>query len=122
MFFISVEDFLTQTSAIPRLSRAEEDALVLRMTSGDVAAREAFVRSYLPLVMSHVCRVPQEICTLNTIYACIATVEKSVDNINALRDSEAFARHLGWGFASVITAYFIMTIDFCLFVCYNTEV
>lgn len=30
MLFVSVEDFLTQASAIPRLSRDEEKALALR--------------------------------------------------------------------------------------------
>ena len=41
MLFISVEDFLAQVRAIPRLTREEEKALARRMLCGDEAAREA---------------------------------------------------------------------------------
>ncbi len=96
MLFISMEDFLTQASGIPRLSRDAEKDLAQRMVSGDRNARETLVRSQLPLVSALVRRAPQKIRTLRTVYACIATVEKGVDSFNFLQDSETFAHYLGW--------------------------
>jgi len=94
MLFLSVEDFLTQTGTIPRLSRDEEKALAARMASGDRSAREVLVRSYLPQAAGFVRRAPRMIRSLRTVYACIATVETCVDRFPFLQSSEPFAHHL----------------------------
>ena len=103
MLFISVEDFLTQATAVPRISREEEKVLAQRMVAGDDTARETLVRSYLPLVASHIRRAPQDIRTLNTVYVCVAMLEKSVDRFHFQQDSETFTHHLGWGLRQCIT-------------------
>ena len=103
MLFISVEDFFTQASAIPRLSRDEEKDLAQRMAAGDQAAREALVRGYLPMAAGRIRWAPREIHTLRTVYACIAAVEKSVDRFNFQQDSEPFVHHLGWALRQCIT-------------------
>lgn len=103
MLFISVEDFLTQASGIPCLSRDAEKDLAQRMISGDRNAREMLVRSQLPLVAGYVRRAPQKIRTLRTVYVCIAATEKSVDSFNFLQDSETFVHHLSWRLRQCIT-------------------
>lgn len=103
MLFISVEDFLSQVSGIKHLSRDEEKALAQRMNAGDRTAREALVRSRLPMVAAYVQRAPQTIRTLHTVYACIAALEKSVDCFNFLQNSEPFVHHLGWRLRQCIT-------------------
>lgn len=103
MLFISVEDFLTQASTMPRLSRDEEKALAQRMANGDQAARETLVRSYLPMVAGRIRQAPQNIRTLRTVYACIAALEKSVDRFDFQQGSEAFVHHLGWALRQCIT-------------------
>ena len=103
MLFISAEDFFAQVSGIPRLSRDEEKTLAQRMGSGDRAARESLVRSYLPMVASHIRRAPREIRTLRTVYVCVAALEKSVERFNFLQDSEPFTHHLGWVLRQCIT-------------------
>ncbi|MBQ8768373.1 MAG: hypothetical protein IJZ15_01800 [Oscillospiraceae bacterium] len=103
MLFTGVEDFLTQAKAMPRLSRSEEKALARQMAAGDQAAREALIRSYLPLAAAHIRRAPREIRTLRTVYACIAAVEKGVDSFNFQQDGETFPHHLSWRLRQCIT-------------------
>ncbi len=103
MLFISVEDFLTQVSAIPRLSREEEKNLAQRMAAGDSAAREALVRGYLFMAAATIGRAPQNIRTLRTVYACIDAIEKGVDGFHFLQDGETFMHHLSWRMRQCIT-------------------
>ena len=103
MLFISVENFLTQTNAISRLSRDEEAALAQQMAAGDEAARQALIRSCLPLAAAYFRRAPQKIRTLRNVYACIAAVEKSVDTFHFQQGSKRFAHHLNWHMRQCIT-------------------
>ena len=103
MIFISVEDFFTKASTIPRLSREEEKALAIRMIDGDDEARKKLIYSYLPSVAFHVRRAPENIRTLNTVYACIDALEKAIDRFDFLQDSETFAHHLSWCLRQCIT-------------------
>ncbi len=103
MIFVSVEDFLSKVKDIPRLTRVEEKALAHQKAEGDKQARETLRLSYLPFVAAFVRRAPREIQTLNTVYACIAALEKGVDSFNFLQDSETFAHHLGWRLRQCIT-------------------
>lgn len=103
MLFISVEDFLSQAKAMPRLSRDEEKALAAQMAAGDAAARDALIRSYLPLIAGHIQRAPQNIQTLRTVYAYIAELEKGVDRFNFQQDREPFTHHLSWRLRQCIT-------------------
>lgn len=103
MLFISVEDFLAQVRAIPRLTREEEKALARRMLCGDETAREALVRSYLYMAAAYVRRAPKDVQSLRTAYACIDALEKAVDRFNFLQDSETFTHHLSWCLRQCIT-------------------
>lgn len=103
MLYISVEDFFSQVGKIPRLSRDEEIDFARRMAEGDEAARDALVRGYLPMVASYIRRMPQEIRTLHTVYTCIASLEKGVDQFNFLQESESFVHHLSWRMRQCIT-------------------
>ena len=103
MLFISVEDFLTQVSAIPRLSRDEERSLAAKKAAGDSAAKEAIVEGYLYQVAAYLRRAPQQIRTLHTLYACVAALEKAVDRFDFLQDSETFTHHLSWALRQCIT-------------------
>ena len=94
MLFIGAEDFFTQASAVPRLSREEEISLAKKMAEGDQSARQTLVRSYFPMVAGVIRRGPKAIQTLRTVYACIAELEKGVDGFNFLQDSEPFTHHL----------------------------
>ena len=103
MIFISVEDFLTKANTIPRLNRSEERALAIRMIDGDDEAKKKLIYSYLPSVAFHVRRAPENIRTLNTVYACIDALEKAIDRFDFLQDSETFAHHLSWCLRQCIT-------------------
>ncbi len=103
MLFISVEDFFSQVSGIRHLSRTEEIELAQRMAEGDAAARDALVRSYLPMVAAHIRRAPQEIRTLHTVYTCIVSLQKGVDCFNFLQENESFVHHLSWRLRQCIT-------------------
>lgn len=103
MLFVSVEDFLLQTGAISRLTRAREKTLAQCMVEGDEAARKMLVHSYLPMVAAYIRRAPRCIRTLRTVYACIAQVEKGVDTFNFQQEGETFTHHLGWRLRQCIT-------------------
>ncbi len=103
MLFICVADFFRAAKAISLPTREEEKALARRMANGDNDARDALIRGYLPIVAAHVHRAPQEIRTLHTVYACIAALEKGVDQFNFLQDGETFLHHLCWRLRQCIT-------------------
>ena len=103
MLFISIEDFITKANTIPRLSREEEKAIVLRMIDGDEEAKDKLIYSSLPSVAFHVRRAPENIRTLNTVYACIDALEKAIDRFDFLQDSETFAHHLSGCLRQCIT-------------------
>lgn len=103
MIFISVDDFLSKMSTIPRLSRDEEKSLALRMLEGDDDARKKLIYSYLPSAALYVRNAPKNIRTLHTVYTCISAVENAVNRFNFLQDSETFAHHLGWCLRQCIT-------------------
>jgi len=103
MLFISVEDFFTQVSAAPSLSRDEVKALAQQMAAGDTAARDAIVRSYLPLAAAYVRRAPRRLRTLHTVYACVAALEKAVDRFNFFQDNDTFTHHAVWYLRQCIT-------------------
>lgn len=103
MLFVTVEDFLTQASTIPPLTREEETALARRMAQGDTAARETLVRGYLPLVAAFVRRAPAAVRTLDTVYAGIAALERAVDGFDFQQTGETFAHRLGWALRQTVT-------------------
>ena len=103
MLFVNVEDFLNQAKNIPPLSREEERELGQQKAAGDSTARETLVRYHLPMVAACVRRAPQEIRTLHTVYACIASLEQGVDGFNFLQDGETFTHHLSWRLRQCLT-------------------
>lgn len=103
MLFISVEDFFRSAKAAPPMPREQEKALAVRMAGGDKAARDALVRRYLPMAASYVRRLPREVQTLRSVYACISALEAGVDRFNFLQDGETFTHHLSWRLRQCIT-------------------
>ena len=103
MFFLSADDFFTKASSIPRLTREEEKALAQQMAAGDKSAREALVRGYLPFVAAYVRRCPPNLQTLSTVYTCIDSLDKAVDQFHFLQESETFIHHLSWRMRQCIT-------------------
>lgn len=103
MLFISVEDFFAQVKALPSLTREGERDLAARMAAGDTAAREELVRGYLPMVAACLRRAPSSVQTLDTVYACIATLEQGVDRFRFEQTGETFAHHLSWRLRQCIT-------------------
>ena len=102
MLFISVEQFFSCAKKVPRLTREEEKQCAREMTQNS-DARDRLIHNYLPQVAAAIRRAPQEIQTLQTVYACILTLEKGVDTFNFLQDSETFSHHLSWILRQCVT-------------------
>lgn len=102
MLFISVEDFLLQAEAIPKLTPEQEQTLAEQMATGDPAARGELIRGYLPVAAAFVRRAPRQIQTLRTVYACVAAVETGVDRFD-FSGREKFVNHLCWRLRQCIT-------------------
>ena len=96
MLYISVEDFLSKSSGIKRLSRQEEKVLAQAMKNGSTDAREALIRSYLPQVAANVRRCGPYSQSLSLVYECLQALEKAVDSFDFSQDSETFAHRLSW--------------------------
>jgi len=96
MIFVTTADFYAKAAACTRLSREEELDCARRMKSGDTAARQAIIESYLPSVAAHLRRTgtaPQE---LGKVLYCMQALEKAVDGFNFFQDSETFSHRLSW--------------------------
>lgn len=102
MLFISIEDFFAQAKNAPRLTREEEKQLAKEMEQ-NAAARAQLIRNYLPFVAARIRRAPKKLQNLQTVYTCLVSLEKGVDQFNFLQDSETFAHHLGWRLRQCIT-------------------
>ncbi len=102
MLFISVEDFFERAKSATRLTREEEKQCAQAMAES-TEARERLICSYLPQVAACIKRAPQKIQTLQTVYTCIASLEKGVDSFNFLQDGESFSHHLSQRLRQCIT-------------------
>lgn len=96
MLFVTAEDFFAQAGEMPPLTRQEERALAARKDAGDPAARQRLVEGYLPMVAAVMRRWPRDLQTLDTVYACLHTLEQGVEGFDFAQDSETFAHHLSW--------------------------
>lgn len=102
MLFLSAQDFFTQAAAVPRLTREEEKQLAQAMPQ-DPAARDRLIRGYFPLVAGYIRRSPKYLRTLQTVYVCLAALEKDVDSFDFLHSNERFSHHLNWRLRQCIT-------------------
>ena len=102
MLFIRAEDFFAQASEAPRLTREEEKQLAREMGQNP-AARERLIKSYYPMVASHIRRAPRDVQTLRTVYVCLESPAEGVDQFDFLQDSETFTHHLSWRMRQCIT-------------------
>lgn len=102
MLFVSAEDFFAQAKNIPQITREEERLLAQRLGQ-DPAAREGLIRGYLPYVANYIRRTSKDLQTLQTVYACLDTLEKGVDSFNFQQDGESFSHHLSWRLRQCIT-------------------
>ena len=102
MLFISVEDFYDKAKNEQRLTREQEKSLYLKMRAGDGEARVLLLKSYLPFIASFIKRSPESIRTLDTVYRCIAALERCADGFDFSQDSESFVHRLSFYLRSCI--------------------
>lgn len=96
MLYTCVQDFFEKTAGQPRLSRAEERALALRMAQGDAAARHQLQGGYLPMVAGHLRHCAPHLQTLRHLYLCLQALDNAMDAFDFLQDSEPFSHRLSW--------------------------
>ncbi len=96
MLFINAEDFFSRAAKYTRMTREEEKCCARNMAQGDTDARKKLIQSYYPQVAAQVRKAPKELQTLQTVYCCIASLEKGVDNFDFQQNGETFAHHLSW--------------------------
>ena len=104
MLLLCAEDFLEAARKAKRLPRETEKQLALEMKTGCPNARQAIIDSYLPILASHILRLPKKLQTLNTVYRCLQCLEKGVDTFNFQQDIECFSHHLCRRMRQCITA------------------
>ena len=102
MLFVSTEDFFARAKEMPRITREEERQLARQMGQ-DPAARDRLICSYIPSVAGCICRAPENVQNLQTVYACLDTLEKGVDSFDFQQDHESFSHHLSWRLRQCIT-------------------
>ena len=95
MLFLSAADFFEQAAKQPRLTREDEKRLAQQFLE-DPNTREQLTRSYYPRVAGKIRRMPQQLQTLKTVYACLDTLEKGVDRFDFSQTRELFSHHLSW--------------------------
>lgn len=95
MLFLSAADFFEQAAKLPHLTREDEKRLAQQFLE-DPNTREQLIRSYYPMVAGKIRRMPQQLQTLKTVYACLDTLEKGVDRFNFSQSQELFSHHLSW--------------------------
>ena len=103
MLYITAEDFFNTVKDSVPLTREEERALAARKEGGDPVARQRLVEGYLPFVAAVIRRAPAALHTLDTVYACIHSLEQGVDGFDFAQDSETFAHHLSGRLRRCIT-------------------
>lgn len=104
MYFMNPEDFFSQVSVIPPLSREETRALGIRLASGDASAREALIRGHLPFVAACIRqRGPRNLQTLHTVYACMNALTKTVDSFDFTRENAHFIHALSRALRQCLT-------------------
>ena len=105
MLYISVQDFFEKTAEILPLGREEERACAARMRQGDEAARERLIRTYLPMIASHIKHAPQYIQGLHLVMLCVKELDSAVDTFDFLQNSESFAHRFEWQLRQIIVRH-----------------
>lgn len=107
MVFISIDDFFEKAETCRVLSRQEEIECVKQMKSGDTAARERLIQSYIPMVARHIKHAKPHMQTLGLVLYCVQALEKAVDSFNFLQESETFAHRLSWHLRQAVVNYIV---------------
>lgn len=107
MVFYSIEDFYEKAENCLRMTRQEEIACAIKMRAGDTAAREQLIKSYIPMVASHIKRMKRDQQTLGLAVYCIQALEKAVDSFDFLQESETFTHRLSWWLRQATTEYIV---------------
>jgi len=105
MVFISAEDFFAKAEAAVRLSREDEVAFALLMSSGDIVAREKIINSYLGVVAARIKRLPTNMQTLDVVYRCKSALEQVVDTFDFTQSSEPFIHRLSLALRQAIAEH-----------------
>ena len=94
MIYISVHDFYEKAAQCKKLTRQEEIDCAILMQSGDAAARERIIQSYIPMVAGFIKHARQNMQTLGMVMYCMQALEQAVDSFDFMQSSETFARRL----------------------------
>ena len=108
MLFYSLKDFESKTSGLKLIGREEEIDCARRMKNGDKAARERLIEGYLPMVVSHTKRWPDDWRTFGMVCYCLSALEKAVDSFDFLQEGETFIHRLSWVLRQT-TMHYIVT-------------
>ena len=111
MVYISVDDFYEKVSSFSAMSRQEEIECARLMANGDILARERLIQSYLPMVAAHVKRASADIQSLGLILCCQQALERAVDTIDFLQESESFSHRLSWCLRQAVIKYLTIKRD-----------
>ena len=103
MLFINMEDFFSKANEALYIDREEEKALAARITNGDEEAKEILLKSSLRLVAAMVRRAPENIRTLQTVYACMAVAQKGVETYDPQKSNQPLSRYLSWRLRQCVT-------------------
>lgn len=105
MVYISVNDFYEKVSSFSTMSRQEEIECAKQMKSGDAAARERLIQSYMPMVASHIKHTRMQ--SLGLVLYCLQALEKAVDTFNFFQDGEPFSHRLSWCLRQATVSYIV---------------
>ena len=107
MIFSNIEDFYEKASICARLTRQEEIDCAKKMKTGDNAAREKLIQSYIPMVAGHIKHMKPHLQTLGLVLYCMQALEKAVDSFDFLQDSEPFSHRLSWWLRQAVANYIV---------------
>ena len=107
MIFSNIEDFYEKASICVRLTRQEEIDCAKKMKTGDTAAREKLIQSYIPMVAGHIKHMKPHLQTLGLVLYCMQALEKAVDSFDFLQDSEPFSHRLSWWLRQAVANYIV---------------
>ena len=107
MIFSNIEDFYEKASICARMTRQEEIDCAKKMKSGDTAAREKLIQSYIPMVAGHIKHMKPHLQTFGLVLYCMQALEKAVDSFDFLQDSEPFSRRLSWWLRQAVANYIV---------------
>ena len=107
MIFSSIDEFYQKADSYSYISRQEEIDCATKMKSGDLAAREKLIESYVPMVAVYIKHLKPHLQTFGLVLYCMQALEKAVNSFDFLQDSEPFSHRLSWWLRQAVTNYIV---------------